>query len=204
MSAPHRPRVVARVAATLLAVLALLAVAAGCSRDRGQGGQAAPPASTPTSQPGGAGQPGVTVPGQATAPTITLQDPATTQPPAAAQTSNTTAPPVRAIRILSPAEGATVGRTFDLRLDVTGFALVEPNGNMDGTSGHLYVIVDGPAPPPNQLIRPSSGPVRLVGEQLTLRNLRPGRHTILVIGANGYTVPFEPPVEARRTVVVSG
>jgi hypothetical protein len=201
----HRPsRRAIRATAALLTAAALAVAAGGCGRGRAGGQVTAPQAGAATSQtaPGQGAPTTAAQPTGPTGPTTMLADPPATLPPAS-QTSRA-ARGARRIEILSPAEGATVGPTFDLRLDVRGFTLVEPNGNLDGTSGHLYVIVDGPPPPSNQLVRPGSGPVRLVGERMTIRNLAPGRHRILVIGANGYTVPFDPPVRATRTVTVRG
>ena len=215
MTHRRRARQATRAAAALLTAAALAAAAAGCTRGRAAGGQPggrpAPPQAGPaTSHPAAsrpaAGQGGPTTGARPTGPTVTPANPPAnspaTQPPASR--ASTAARRARTITILSPSEGATVGPTFDLRLDVRGFTLVEPNGSFDGASGHLYVIVDGSPPPPNQLVRPGSGPVRLVGERMTIRNLAPGRHTILVVGANGYTVPFTPPVRAARTVTVRG
>lgn len=214
MTHPRPGRATTRAAAAVLTVAALSALAAGCGHGRGAGG--GQPTSRPAGQPGSpatGGPPGAPQGGGGgstgpTGPTVTLADPTRGRPAGAGTagsgTSTTSGITGRAIRVLSPAEGATVGRTFGLRLDVTGFALREPNGDLDGSTGHLYVVVDGAPPPPNRPVRPGSGPMRLTAERTTLRNLRPGRHTITVVGANGYTVPFSPPVTATRTVNVRG
>jgi hypothetical protein len=93
----------------------------------------------------------------------------------------------RSVGIVEPEGGGTVSAPVTLEVDVTGIEV----GEMD----HLHAYVDREAPPPGEPIpQEEEGVIHFRELTLTLDDLEPGEHTVIVEGADGSHVPFEPRV----------
>ena len=109
----------------------------------------------------------------------------------------------RTVEIVSPRDGETVANPVTLRVSVSGFDLVAPDGDTRGATGHLHAFVDRERLPPAEQIIPSDpATTDFWAEAVELETLRPGRHTITVVASDGYRVPFRPPAWDRVTVDV--
>jgi hypothetical protein len=109
----------------------------------------------------------------------------------------------RKVEIVGPGDGETVANPVRVRVSVSGFELVEPDGDTRGATGHLHAFVDRDQLPPAEQIIPSDPEtVDFWTEGVELGRLPPGRHTIMVVASDGYRVPFQPPVWDRVTVTV--
>lgn len=113
------------------------------------------------------------------------------------------ADPFRRLTIAEPADGAVVRGTVRIQVLVEGFALAQPGGDASGTVGALHAVVDAPVPAPGAPI-PSGPDVTTFWTDTIELTLPPGRHTVVVVGSDGYRVPFDPPVADSVDVTVEG
>jgi hypothetical protein len=126
--------------------------------------------------------------------------PAATSP---ADTVSQAAAAGRKVEIVAPADGAAVQAPVTLEVRVSGFELVEPDGDTSGATGHLHAFVDRKRlPPPGEIIPEQPGTADFWTGTVTLEGLASGRHTITVVATDGYRVPFGPPVWDRVRVSV--
>ena len=108
-------------------------------------------------------------------------------------TSATTRPTTAAkLAIVSPEPGATTGRTIVLRLRLSGATVVPPSQvtGIEPTEGHIHVSVDG------KLVSMAYGLTQ------TVRDLRPGEHTVLASFVASDHRPFANAVVATVVFVV--
>ena len=108
-------------------------------------------------------------------------------------TSATTRPTTPAsLAIVSPEPGASTGTTILLRLRLTGATVVAPSQvtGIDPTEGHIHVSVDG------KLVSMAYGLTQ------TVRDLRPGQHTVLASFVASDHRPFANAVVATVVFVV--
>jgi hypothetical protein len=108
-------------------------------------------------------------------------------------TSATSRPTTPAkLAIVSPEPGATTGSTVLLRLRLSGATVVPPSQvtGIDPTEGHIHVSVDG------KLVSMAYGLTQ------TVRDLRPGQHTVLASFVASDHRPFANAVVATVVFVV--
>ena len=124
-------------------------------------------------------------------------------------------PPKEAkVFIVSPADGATVDKTFTVKFGIEGMAL-KPAGDQTPHSGHHHLLVDvdkepvADMPLPTSLM-PEAGTALPAGPQVlhfgkaqteTSITLTPGKHTLQLILGDQYHVPFKPSVESKKITV---
>jgi len=116
--------------------------------------------------------------------------------------------------IVSPADGATVDKTFTVKFGIEGIAL-KPAGDQTEHSGHHHLLVDvdkepvADQPLPTSLM-PESGVALPAGPQVlhfgkaqteTTITLTPGKHTLQLVLGDKYHVPFKPSVESKKITV---
>jgi hypothetical protein len=116
--------------------------------------------------------------------------------------------------IVSPADGATVDKTFTVKFGLEGAAL-KPAGDQTPHSGHHHLLVDvdkaplSDTPLPTSLM-PESGVALPAGPQVlhfgkaqteTSITLTPGKHTLQLVLGDAYHVPFKPSVESQKITV---
>ena len=116
--------------------------------------------------------------------------------------------------IVSPADGATVDKTFTVKFGIEGIAL-KPAGDQTEHSGHHHLLVDvdkepvadQPLPtslmPESGVALPASPQVLHFGKAQTEATitLTPGKHTLQLVLGDQYHVPFKPSVESKKITV---
>lgn len=116
--------------------------------------------------------------------------------------------------IVSPADGATVDKTFTVKFAIEGMAL-KPAGDQTPHSGHHHLLVDvdkqplsdTPLPtslmPENNAPLPAGPQVLHFGKAQTEATitLTPGKHTLQLVLGDKYHVPFKPTVESQKITV---
>lgn len=133
----------------------------------------------------------------------------------AADTLQSQEPPKDAkVFIVSPADGATVDKTFTVKFAIEGMAL-KPAGDQTPHSGHHHLLVDvdkqplsdTPLPtslmPENNAPLPAGPQVLHFGKAQTEATitLTPGKHTLQLVLGDKYHVPFKPTVESQKITV---
>ncbi|CAI8739219.1 MULTISPECIES: DUF4399 domain-containing protein [Pseudomonas] len=116
--------------------------------------------------------------------------------------------------IVSPADGATVDKTFTVKFGIEGMEL-KPAGDATPHTGHHHLLVDVDKQPAADQVLPTSllpennaplpaGPQVLhfgkaqTEVQLTLT---PGQHTLQLVLGDKFHVPFKPSVESKKITV---
>ncbi|ATP52603.1 DUF4399 domain-containing protein [Pseudomonas sp. ITEM 17296] len=116
--------------------------------------------------------------------------------------------------IVSPADGATVDKTFTVKFGIEGMEL-KPAGDQTPHSGHHHLLVDVdkepvadmPLPtslmPENNVPLPAGPQVLHFGKAQTEATitLTPGKHTLQLVLGDKYHVPFKPSVESKKITV---
>ena len=134
---------------------------------------------------------------------------------AAAEGLVSQAPPKDAkVFIVSPADGATVDKTFTVKFGIEGMEL-KPAGDATPHSGHHHLLVDvDKAPAADQVLptslMPENGQPLPAGPQVlhfgkaqteTQLTLAPGKHTLQLVLGDKFHVPFKPSVESKKITV---
>ncbi|MHC6227938.1 DUF4399 domain-containing protein [Pseudomonas sp. X10] len=116
--------------------------------------------------------------------------------------------------IVSPANGATVDKTFTVTFGIEGMEL-KPAGDATPHTGHHHLLVDVDKEPAQDQVLPTSllpennqplpaGPQVLhfgkAQTEVTL-TLTPGEHTLQLVLGDMYHVPFKPSVESEKITV---
>ncbi|WP_043463557.1 DUF4399 domain-containing protein [Kitasatospora sp. MBT66] len=123
------------------------------------------------------------------------------------------APEGAQVFFVSPAAGATVEKTFTVKLGVEGMGL-KPAGDQTPHTGHLVVAIDAPAfrsdqPVPTSRVEPGAvlatpAVVNLSKAETTAEFvLAPGQHTLRAEIVDQYHVPFKPSISSEITVTVA-
>ena len=116
--------------------------------------------------------------------------------------------------IVSPADGATVDKTFTVKFGIEGMAL-KPAGDQTPHTGHHHLLVDvdtAPAadqPLPTSLMPENNAPLPAGPQVLHFGKaqteatitLTPGKHTLQLVLGDQYHVPFKPSVESKKITV---
>ncbi|MDF0729394.1 DUF4399 domain-containing protein [Pseudomonas entomophila] len=116
--------------------------------------------------------------------------------------------------IVSPADGATVDKTFTVKFGIEGMAL-KPAGDQTPHTGHHHLLVDvdkAPAadqPLPTSLLPEGNQPLPAGPQVLHFGKaqtevsltLTPGKHTLQLVLGDQYHVPFKPSVESKTITV---
>lgn len=120
-------------------------------------------------------------------------DPGATEPPAALALVD--AP---ALRIVEPADGATVTSPVRLEVDVDNYALAAKGVSRDG-EGHFHVIVDRPCVTPGDVINDDHHHVGS-GDAFTEIELSPGTHELCLQVGDGFHTAVD--ISAAITITV--
>lgn len=100
--------------------------------------------------------------------------------------------PATGVRIVDPAEGATVSLPFTVRLEATGVKIVPADGQPTPGQGHHHLFFDV-SPTPGDSVIPKTGEIIHLGSgasEFTVETLTPGPHRIIAVVANGAHVPI--------------
>jgi hypothetical protein len=104
-----------------------------------------------------------------------------------------------AMRVTSPANGATVKAPVKVEVDISAFTLVAANQAVRSGEGHLHFFIDVPAPsvPVGRAVPLDQATVYVHAgkEPFTVRELAlpPGQHTITVVAADAAHVVLAQP-----------
>jgi len=101
--------------------------------------------------------------------------------------------PARGVRIVEPAEAATVTLPFTVRLEATGVRIVPADGQRTPGEGHHHLLFDV-APTPGGAAIPKGDQVVHLGSgaaDFRVETLAPGAHRIIAIVADGAHIPLE-------------
>ena len=112
-------------------------------------------------------------------------------------------PPKEAkVFIVSPADGATVDKTFTVKFGLKGMG-VAPAGSEAPATGHHHLLVDVAELPALDKPLPASDNVRHFGKGQTETEvtLPPGKHTLQLLVGDKNHVPFDPPVISEKITV---
>jgi hypothetical protein len=102
------------------------------------------------------------------------------------------AAPPAAVRIVEPAEGATVPLPFTIRLEATGVRVVPADGQRTPGQGHHHLFFDV-APPSGESVIPKTSEIVHLGSGATefkVETLAPGPHRIIAVMADGAHIPL--------------
>lgn len=113
-----------------------------------------------------------------------------------------TAPAGARVYIISPADGATVGREFTVRFGLAGMG-VAPAGVDRPDTGHHHLLIDVKELPAAGQPIPNDAHHRHFGggQTETVLKLAPGTHTLQLELGDANHVPFAPPVVSKRITV---
>lgn len=120
----------------------------------------------------------------------------------AADLPRTKAPEGAKVYFITPADGATVDKTFTVKFGLKGMGVAPAGVDMPDT-GHHHLLVDLKEQPAMNLPLPMTDNIRHFGKGQTETEitLPPGKHTLqLLVGDKNY-VPLEPTVESEKITV---
>lgn len=123
-------------------------------------------------------------------------------PAVAASLKPEAAPKGARVFIISPKNGATVGRDVKVEFGVEGIAL-KPAGDATPDSGHHHLLVDVDQLPPLDRPIPTDEHHRHYGKAQTgdTIHLEPGTHTLQLDFGDARHVQFDPPIVSRRITI---
>lgn len=112
------------------------------------------------------------------------------------------APAGAKVTILSPADGATVDKTFTVKFGIEGMDL-KPAGDPTPHTGHHHLLIDvDTLPAENAPIPADANHVHFGKAQTeTEVTLTPGKHTLQLELGDKYHVPFKPAVVSEKITV---
>jgi hypothetical protein len=112
------------------------------------------------------------------------------------------APAGAKVYIISPADGATVGREFTVRFGLSGMG-VAPAGVEKEHTGHHHLLIDvATLPAAGQPIPNDDNHKHFGGGQTeTVLHLSPGTHTLQLELGDANHVPFDPPVVSSKITI---
>ncbi len=112
------------------------------------------------------------------------------------------APADARVYIISPADGATVGRDVTVRFGLAGMG-VAPAGVTRENTGHHHLLIDvATLPAAGQPIPNDDKHKHFGGGQTeTVLHLAPGTHTLQLELGDANHVPFNPPVVSKKITI---
>jgi hypothetical protein len=113
-----------------------------------------------------------------------------------------TAPAGARVYIISPADGATVGRDVTVRFGLAGMG-VAPAGVEKKDTGHHHLLIDVATLPPAGHPIPNDEHHKHFGggQTETVLHLAPGTHTLQLELGDANHVPFDPPVVSKKITI---
>jgi hypothetical protein len=112
------------------------------------------------------------------------------------------APAGAKVFIVSPADGATVDKTFTVKFGIEGMDL-KPAGDQTPNTGHHHLLVDVDLEPAANQPLPVTDHIKHFGKAQTetTLTLTPGKHTLQLLLGDKNHVPFKPAVESQKITV---
>ena len=113
-------------------------------------------------------------------------------------------PQAASVQIVEPADGATVGASVLVTLEVAGLTIA-PAGTMDPGTGHHHLVVNADLPPAGAPIPTTEGTYIHMGQAQTeyqLTGLAAGEYTVIAVVGDGTHMPLMPTVADTVRFVV--
>ncbi len=110
-----------------------------------------------------------------------------------------------AVQITQPADGATVGSSVTIMLEVSGLTIM-PAGTMEPGTGHHHLVVDADLPTVGMPIPATDGEYIHMGQAQTeyeLTGLAAGEHMVIAVVGDGAHLPLMPSVADTVRFVVN-
>ncbi|WXL25731.1 DUF4399 domain-containing protein [Ectopseudomonas mendocina] len=119
-----------------------------------------------------------------------------------AEIPRTAAPEGASVYFISPADGATVDKTFTVKFGLKGMG-VAPAGVDVPDTGHHHLLIDADPLPDLSQPLPATDNVRHFGKGQTETELTlaPGKHTLQLLLGDKNHVPHNPPVLSEKITV---
>jgi hypothetical protein len=113
--------------------------------------------------------------------------------------------PPEGVSFASPADGATVGDTFVVRLNAVGLKLVPATGSAIAGEAHHHIFVDMDPTPDGQPIPKGEGIYHIgTGADSLQLVLPPGPHRLIAVPATGDHVPIAGATRDTINIIVQG
>ena len=107
------------------------------------------------------------------------------------------------VRIVEPADGATVRSPVTVVFSVSG-ATIKPAGAPEAGTGHHHLLIDTSATPAGAVVGADATHLHFgKGQTETKVELRPGRHTLTLQFADGLHRSYGPNLSHTITITVS-
>jgi hypothetical protein len=123
------------------------------------------------------------------------------RPRAASDLPRTPAPAEAKLYFISPVDGATVPKRFEVRFGLRGMGVAPAGIDLEGTGHHHLLIdvqdIDFTSPLPADESHLHFGK----GQTETVLELPPGRHTLQLVLGDHRHVPHDPPVVSERITI---
>ncbi|KAF0867471.1 DUF4399 domain-containing protein [Pseudomonas sp. LD120] len=121
----------------------------------------------------------------------------------AADIPRTQAPAAAKVFIVSPADGATVDKTFKVKFGVEGIALA-PAGDQTAHTGHHHLLIDVDTLPAENMPIPADANHIHFGKAQTETEvtLAPGKHTLQLELGDKNHMPFDPVIVSKKITVI--
>ena len=117
--------------------------------------------------------------------------------------SPTARPADASVYIISPKDGAEVGKTFTIQFGLKGMGVMPAGAyKEDAATGHHHLVIDGETP--NLTVPFPKDETRLHfggGQTETSLTLAPGEHTLQLVLADHNHIPHNPPLVSKTIKV---
>lgn len=133
---------------------------------------------------------------------IRAHDTHDTSPAVSASLTPVAAPKGARVFIVSPKNGAKVGRDVKVVFGIEGIAL-KPAGDATPDSGHHHLLIDADKLPPLDRPIPADDNHKHYGKAQTedTLHLTPGKHTLQLDLGDARHVQFDPPVVSKKITI---
>ena len=130
------------------------------------------------------------------------QEAAHDQHAAAAALTREKAPHGAKVFIVSPKNGATVGREVHVKFGVKGIE-IKPAGDTTPNTGHHHLLIDAKELPPLDAPIPNDATHKHYGKGQTedTIQLEPGTHTLQLDLGDARHVQFDPPIVSKKITI---
>jgi Domain of unknown function (DUF4399) len=107
------------------------------------------------------------------------------------------------VYIISPKDGAKVSNPVVVQFGLKGMGIAPAGIKFDNT-GHHHLLIDTDAPTDLNSPLPASDKVIHFGKgqtETTLKDLTPGKHTLLLVLGDASHIPHNPPVISKKITI---
>lgn len=120
---------------------------------------------------------------------------------AIAQVKRTPSPAGAEVYIISPKDGETVSSPVNVKFGLKGMGIAPAGIAMENT-GHHHLVVDGEATPAGAPIPADATHIHYgKGQTEASVELKPGKHTLLLVLGDQLHIPHEPAVVSKKITI---